>query len=260
MIKQGMLLPIDKSKLHNLGNIDPLILKKATYDPGMKYSVPYFWGAAGVTVNTAKVPTFDKSWNIFARTDLKGQMTMLDDMREVMGDALVTLGYSVNETNPDHIKAAADLILNKWKPNLVKFDAESFGKGYASGDFSVVQGYSEVVRSEIAANKDLVSHTQFFIPKEGGPSYIDSMCILKDAPHPDLALKFIDFILRPEIYAEFVNYFGLPSTVNVPARKLVKGTPAYGIDDLARTTIKDDVGAAIQYYNDQWFNRIRIGD
>jgi spermidine/putrescine transport system substrate-binding protein len=86
------------------------------------------------------------------------------------------------------------------------------------------------------------------------------MCILKGSPHPNNAHKFIDFIHRPEIYAEFVNYFGLPSTVNVPARKFVEGTPAYSAEDLARTTVKDDLGEAVSYYNDEWFNKIRIGE
>ncbi|MDR1596621.1 MAG: extracellular solute-binding protein, partial [Treponema sp.] len=150
MIKQNMLEKIDKSKLSNLGNIDPLVLKKAIYDPGMEYSVPYYFGAAGIAVNTARVPQYEKSWSIFSRTDLRGKMTMLDDMREVLGDALVHLGYSVNTTNPGEIAAARDLVNNSWKPNLVKFDAEAFGKGFADEDFWVVQGYAEVVYEEIS--------------------------------------------------------------------------------------------------------------
>ncbi|MDR2111175.1 MAG: extracellular solute-binding protein, partial [Spirochaetaceae bacterium] len=77
MINQGMFERIDKSKLSNLGNIDPLVLKKATYDPNMEYSVPYYFGAAGIAVNTARVPNFEKSWSIFGRKDLRGRMTML---------------------------------------------------------------------------------------------------------------------------------------------------------------------------------------
>jgi len=61
MKKEDMLAKIDKSKLQNLGNIDPVVLRKATYDPEMDYSVPYYFGAAGVAVNTAKVPDFEKA-------------------------------------------------------------------------------------------------------------------------------------------------------------------------------------------------------
>ncbi|MDR2535303.1 MAG: extracellular solute-binding protein [Treponema sp.] len=260
MAKQGMLEKIDKSKLANLGNIDPLVLQKATYDPGMEYSVPYYWGAAGVAVNTARVPDFERTWSIFSRADLKGRMTMLDDMREVLGDALVSLGYSVNSKNPAEIEAAKNLINTNWKPNLVKFDAEAFGKGYANGDFWVVQGYAEVVFAEIGDNPQLKGDTVFFIPPEGGPAYIDSMCILKGAKNRDLAYKFIDFIHRPEIYAEFADTFGFPATVNVPARQRQKVSPYYRTEDLMNTELKDDLGSALELYNTAWFDSIRTGN
>ena len=260
MSSQGMLERIDKSKLTTLANIDPLVLEKATYDPEMEYSVPYYWGAAGIVVNTANVPDYERDWNIFGRGDLKNRMTMLDDMREVMGDALVTLGYSVNSVNPAEIDAARDLINNSWKPNLVKFDAEAFGKGYANGDFWVVQGYAEVVYEEIADNQELIDSTVFFIPEAGGPAYIDSMCILKGAKNTDLAHRFIDFIHRPEIYAEFCDAFRFPATVNVPARALLKEEPLYRVEELANTELKDDIGEYLELYNEAWFDSIRVGE
>jgi len=260
MIQQGMLEKIDKSKIPNLKNVDPLVLQKALYDRNMDYSVPYYMGAAGIIVNTARVPNYEESWSIFGRSDLKGRMTMLDDMREVMGDALAHLGYSVNTRNPREIEAAKNLINNEWKPNLTKFDAEAFGKGYANGEFWVVQGYAEVVMEEIADNEQLIKTTKFFIPPEGGPAYLDSMCILKGSKNADLAHKFIDFIHRPEIYAEFCDEFGFPATANVPARKFIEGPSLYEAEDIAHTELKEDVGEALGLYNDAWFNTIRAGN
>jgi spermidine/putrescine transport system substrate-binding protein len=257
MIKQNMLERIDQSKLSNGGNIDPLVLQKAGYDPNMEYSVPYYFGAAGIAVNTARVPQYEKSWSIFSRSDLQGKMTMLDDMREVLGDALVHLGYSVNTTNPAELAAARDLVNSSWKPNLIKFDAEAFGKGFADEDFWVVQGYAEVVFEEIS--EELKKNTAFFIPPEGGPGYIDSMCLLKGAKHADLAYKFIDFIHRPEVYAEFTDYFGFPATVNIPARALKKIPPNYQAEELTNVELKDDVGEDLKLYDDAWLT-IRVGD
>ena len=260
MISQGMFEEIDKSLIPNLANIDPALLAKATYDPGMNYSVPYYWGAAGVIVNTARVPDYEKSWSIFSRRDLRGRMTMLDDMREVMGDALAYLGYSVNSKNPAEIEAARNLINNQWKPNLVKFDADAFGKGYANGEFWVVQGYAEVVFEEIIDNEQLMRNTVFFIPDEGGPGYIDSICILKGSKQKELAQKFIDFIHRPEIYAEFCDFFGFPATANIPARQYIKGPTWYQSEDIADTELKYDLGEALDLYNNAWFNSIRVGN
>ncbi|GMO25599.1 MAG: extracellular solute-binding protein [Termitinemataceae bacterium] len=258
MIGQGMFVPIDKSMITNLTNIDPLIFERATYDPNMEYSVPYYWGASCVIVNTEYVKDYERSWNIFGRKDLAGKMVMLDDMREVLGDALAAYGYSINTKDPMQIQDAANKVIDEWKPNLVKFDSEAFAKGYSSGDFWVVQGYVENVLEEIGGNAKLRENTVAFIPKEGGPSYIDNMCILKGAKHPVAAHEFINFIHRPEIYAEFVNYFGLPATVNIPAREFVEN-PAYSTDDLSVTEVKEDLGESVDIYNDVWFNKVRIG-
>jgi spermidine/putrescine transport system substrate-binding protein len=260
MIRQGMFEQIDKSLIPNLKNIDATLLEKAVYDPNMDYSVPYYWGAAGIIVNTAKVPNYEKDWSIFARSDLRGRMTMLDDMREVLGNALAHLGYSVNSKNPGEIEAAKNLINSQWKPNLAKFDSEAFGKGYANGEFWVVHGFAEVVYEEIVDNEQLMRDTVFFIPLQNGPAYIDNMCILKGAKRKDLAHKFIDFIHRPEIYAEFCDEFGLPATANIPARQHKQGPALYGIRDLAGRELTDDLGSALSLYNDAWFNSIRAGN
>jgi spermidine/putrescine transport system substrate-binding protein len=260
MIQQDMLTRIDHSKMENLGNIDPAVLRIASYDPNMEYSVPYFYGAAGVMVNTAKVPDFELSWSIFAREDLKGRMTMLDDLREVFGAALSYLGHSVNSINPAEVTAAKNHIINSWRPNLVKFDAETFGKGFANGEFWVVHCFPEGVFEEIMDNEQMMADMFFFFPKEGAPSYIDNMVILNGARNVDLAHKFIDFIHRPEIYAEFVDDFGLPATVNVPARQYKTGFSMYTETDLQRTELVEDVGVYLELYTDAWFNSIRVGN
>ncbi|GMO52706.1 MAG: extracellular solute-binding protein [Termitinemataceae bacterium] len=259
MTAQNMLLKLDKSKLQNLENVNPAVAER-TPDPAMEYSVPYYWGAAGIVVNTAKVPEFEKSWDIFDRTDLAGKMVMLDDMREVMGDALVSLGYSVNTKDRAQIEQAGELINLAWKPNLVKFDAEAFAKGYASGDFWVIQGYIESVMEEIANYPELLKNTAAFIPKEGGPAYIDSMCILNKSKHPNAAHAFINFIHRPEIYAEFLKHFNFHAEVNPSAAKFLEGDPIYTAEDLAPTEIKNDLGETLDWYNDVWYNKIRIGE
>ncbi|MCE5255252.1 MAG: extracellular solute-binding protein [Spirochaetaceae bacterium] len=256
MIKEGMLAKIDHSALSNYGNIAPEVLAKCSFDPGNEYSIPYYMGAAGIAVNKKKVPTFEKSWSIFGRKDLAGKMIMLDDMREVMGDALKYLGYSVNSTKQEEIDKAESLINDTWKPNLLKFDAEAFAKNFASGEVWVAQGYAESIYAEM--DKSKFDDVEFFIPKEGGPSYIDSMVILKNSKNKELALKFIDFIHRPEIYAEFCDYFGFPATANTQARGLKKGASYYTIESLEPCELKEDVGADLEKYNQAWQD-IKVG-
>jgi spermidine/putrescine transport system substrate-binding protein len=251
MIKQGMLRELDQSKMTNKQYINPVVLQKATYDPEMKYCMPYYFGAAGVAVNKTKVTKYDKNWNIFARTDLKGHMSMMDDMREVIGDALAEQGHSVNSLDDNELASAKELISSQWKPNLVKFDAEGFGKSFASGDFWVCQGYAEVVYGEVPEDK-WASTIDFFIPPEGGPSYLDSMCILKDAPHYELANEFINFIQRPEIYAQFLDAFHFPCFVNTEAQQYMKAKPMYEASQMNNCTLKEDIGEGLDKYNKIW--------
>ncbi|MDR0539082.1 MAG: extracellular solute-binding protein [Spirochaetaceae bacterium] len=264
MTQQGMLAKIDHNKLNNVGNLEPRIVALAAWDPDMEYFIPYYYGAATISVNTARIPEFDdswKSWDIFERAAYKGKMTMLDDMRMVIGGALMKLGYSSNSANKAEIYAASSLINNKWKPNIMRFDSEAFGKGYASEDFWIVHGYFEGIKEEMGGNTALASKTAVFIPREGAPAYLDGMCILKDAKHKELAHKFIDFFLRPEIFAEFADYFNFPATVNVPARALLKNKPFLPVEEfLDKTMLNYDIGEAIQYYNSSWFETIRIGE
>lgn len=255
---QGMLEKIDLSKIPNAKYVKKDTLAKATYDPSMEYSVPYYMGAAGIAVNLEKVGAYEESWSIFARKDLAGRMSMLDDMREVLGDALAYLGYSVNTVNPDELQKAYELVSTQWKPNLVKFDAEGFAKSFATGEFWVVQGYAESVYAEVPP--EMQDKIAFFIPKdEGGPMYIDSLCIPKGSKNADLAHEFINFFLRPDIYAEFLDSFGFPSTVHTEAGALMKATPMYDADSLVNCELKDDLGENLELYNAIW-QKIRFAD
>jgi len=254
MMRRNMLQKIDMDKFNNKKYISDLVLSKALYDPNMEYSVPYYMGSSGVIVNKEKVPEYEKSWSIFARKDLANRMSMLDDMREVMGDALVYNGYSVNSLDPVGLKKAEDTIVNEWKPNLVKFDAEGYAKSFASGDFYVVQGYAESIYEEVPESKwDTID---FFVPKEGGTMYIDSMCIPKTAPHYDLAMEFINFIHNPKIYAAFCDEFSFPPATNTGAAKYMTVEPLYTIEDMKNCEIMEDISENLDVYNAIW-QRIR---
>lgn len=255
MIKEGMLERFDPAKLPNLKNLDPAVLARMTFDPGAQYSMPYFMGATGIVVNKKVVGDFEKSWNIYARTDLKKKMTLLDDPRETIGAALKYLGYSVNSTNTDEL-AKAEAQIKTWLDNVLRFDSEGFGKGYASGEYSVVHAFAENVFLELDAATR--ADAEFFIPKEGGVAYMDCMAILKGAKHPDMAYAFLNYIYRPEIYARIASYLSLPC-VNLPARSLVTTKPNYTEADLARSELKLDIGDAITLYSDAW-KRLRLGD
>lgn len=256
MIKLGMLEPIDLSKLPNIRYIRPEVIKRMSYDPAMAFSVPYYMGAAGIAVNTQEIPHYDRSWHIFERYDLKNRMTMMDDMREVLGAALALLGSDPNTTEPDKLEAAYRLVQDKWKPNLIKFDADGFAKSFASGDFLAVHGYAEAIFAEL--QEEQAQYVDFFIPAGVRSAlYIDSFCIPKGAAHPELAHAFINFMLEPEIYAAFLDEFGFPPSIHTEAGNYQKKKPHYSLDDLKDCVLKEDLGADLELYNSYW-QRIRF--
>lgn len=248
MINEGLLEKLDLNKVPNFKNIDPLVLAKTTYDPNHEYSAPYMMGTTGLIVNKKYLKDYEKSWSIYERSDLKGKMTLLDDMREVFGAALKYLGYSVNTTNPDEIEKAKQVIL-KWKENIVKFDATTYAQGVVNGEFWVVHGYPENVFQLIPEEER--ENFEFFVPKEGGTLWIDNMVILKDAKNKELAYKFIDFILRPEIAAKISDYLMIPSPIT-DAVKYQEVEPLYTLNQLENCEIIDYIGEYIDLYNKAW--------
>jgi spermidine/putrescine transport system substrate-binding protein len=254
MIKEGMLEEIDKSRVPNYGNLDTTVLSKLLFDPGSRYSVPYAMGTAGISIDKRKIADTTRSWRILDNSDYKGRVTLLDDMREVLGAALKTLGYSVNSKDTAQLEKAKQVVMG-WKKNIVKFDSEAFGKGFAAGEFWMVHGYAENVFLEL--DEKAQENVEFFIPDEGGPIYMDNMVILKNARNKDLAYQFINYIHEPEVYARIMDFFQLPS-VNVPARKHMTVEPHYQIEDLATSEFKEDLGEHIELYNKIW-QEIMVG-
>jgi spermidine/putrescine transport system substrate-binding protein len=195
MAQQGMLLPLDHAQLPNLANVDTAYLKIAL-DPGMEHSVPYMLTNTGFAYLKDKVKGVEPTWAVFDRTDLKGRMTMLDDMRETIGAALKFLGYSLNTTDDAELARARDVVI-RWKRNLAKFENEQYKSGIASGEFLLVHGYSGDLLTAQTENPEVT----FVAPREGLSVACDDLVILKDAAAPGLAHRFINFLHDPGVAA-----------------------------------------------------------
>lgn len=249
MMKEDMIEKLDKSKLPSYSNLDPLVLEKLHhFDPNNDYEVPYLIGATIIAVNKKYVPEFPRDYSIYEMNELKGRMTLLDDMREVMTSALGMLGYP-QTTNDEKVIAQAAELVKSWKKNIAKFDAESFGKGFASGDFWVVQGYPDNIFKELDENER--KNVELVIPEKGGTAYVDSFAILKSAPHKDAAYKFLEFTLKPEIAAQMADILETPS-VNLPARELMTVEPLFEIEDLKSVQVLRDIQGTLDLQNKYW--------
>ncbi|MCX6567207.1 MAG: spermidine/putrescine ABC transporter substrate-binding protein [Candidatus Aminicenantes bacterium] len=203
MQSQGMLLPLNHDLLPNISHVDPEYLAIAL-DKTMAYSVPYMLTNTGIAYLKSKVANFEPTWAMFDRSDLKGRMVMLNDMRETIGAALKFLGYSLNSTNPDELSKAKDVVL-RWKANLAKFENEQYKTGIASGEFLLVHGYSGDILQVQAENADIA----FAMPREGGVISCDDLVIAKSSKEAKLAHAYINFMQDPNVAAEnseFIQY------------------------------------------------------
>jgi len=215
LIKQSALRPIDKGQLPNLKNIKPEFMGEF-FDPENKYSVPYAYSVTLIGYNVERmrehgIPT-DTWAAIFEPRYLeriRNKITVLDSQRELMSAALKYLGYSVNDSDEEHWKLARDLILRA-KPYWAAFNASSYIKELTIGNIWLAHGYSNDMFT--AAQDAKAAGRKFTIgystPKEGAVLALDNLVLHKSGPRPDLAYKFIDFVLQGENSAELTNAIG----------------------------------------------------
>ncbi len=201
MYEQKLISKLDLTQIPNSKFIDKLYLQNLAFDKTMQYSIPYMLGYTCIAYNKEKLGKLDNSWNVFSRRDLKGRMTLLDDMRETIGAGLFFTGSKLNSIDQKELDKAKNQII-EWKKNLAKFDNEVYKIGITSGEFLVVQGYSGDILQAISEAK----HLDLMIPREGVSISCDDMVVPATAPNKALAYKFINFIIEPKNAAKNMQY------------------------------------------------------
>jgi len=212
-------MKLDKSKLPNLSNMDPDLMQALeAADPGNQYSVPYMWGTTGFGINVDKVKAvlgkdadLTSLSMVFDPANAKKLascgITFLDEQDETFAMALRYLGKDPEGATKADIKEAVE-VFKAIRPNIKYFHSSQYVNDLANGDVCISQGYSGDVlqardRAQEAGNG---VNIQFVIPKEGAIMWTDMMLIPKDAPHPDAAHAFINYIMKPQVAADITNY------------------------------------------------------
>ncbi len=255
LIREGLLAELDLTKIPNLKNISSRF-KGLYYDPENKYSIPYMWGTTGIGYNAARVPVPPMSWgDLFEPVRLQAysqRISILDDPREAIGAALKYLGYSLNSTNPQELEEAKNVLLAQ-KPHLARYDSETYDDFLLTGDLFLAHGWSGEFAKARLENPDI----RYIIPQEGGVIWADNLAILKSSKNKELAEKFVDFLLRPEINAKIVNFLRYPST-NEAARayilpEILNDPGIYPSEEiLAKLEWLRDLGEATELYERVW--------
>lgn len=250
LLRQGRLRPLDRSALPHLSNVDPSFLDRE-HDPGNRYTTPYFWGVTGIGYDTKRVATVD-SWGVLWDPRYAGRILMLDDPREAFGAALKWKGHSLNATEPGLLREAQALLLLQ-KPLVRAYNSGNFEDVLLARDVWLAQGWNGQIARVLEQDPELA----FAVPKEGAPTYLDSLAIPVDAPHPELAHAFIDFTLEAATAAEICRTMKYSSPNRAALALLprqVRENPAIfpPAEVLQRLELMHDIGAAVPLYERLW--------
>ncbi len=211
MVEEGLLEPLDKSNIPNFDNLDPTFLG-LYFDPDNTYSVPYQWGTIGIGYNTEKVEGGVTTWDdVFA---YDGPVSWLEDIRSMMGVALVKLGYDPNTSDPEQVQEAKDYLLERGG-NVTYINQDDGQEVLVRGEADVVVEYSGDIL-QIIDECDCDTYA-YVIPADAASFWIDNLAIPTGAPNKALAETFIDYILDPQVGADISNYtaYGSPNRAAV---------------------------------------------
>lgn len=206
MRKENMLVPLNKSKISVIKKINAAFLNQS-FDPANQYSIPYLWGTSGIIINAKKYDSKQfQTWQSLWNSSLKNSIGLPDDMRDSFAMAFMVLGYSVNDSDLNHLDAAYKK-LKSLQSNVKAYVANGSIQEYLSHEMDVGVVADGDGRKIIQQNSDF----QFILPQEGVKIWVDSMAIPKNAPHLGNAYQFINFVLQPDIAARIANETGFLS-------------------------------------------------
>jgi putrescine transport system substrate-binding protein len=234
-IKAGVYLPLDKSKLPNLKNMDPQLMSKvALHDPDNAHGIIYMWGTNGIGYNEKMIRELMPdapldSWRMVfdpavASKVAKCGISVLDSPAEMLRGVYSYLGKDPNSQSPDDL-AQAEAVLLKIRPYIRNINSSEYIEALANGDLCLAVGYNgDVMQARDRAreaNKGV--EIKYAVPKEGSILWFDMLAIPKDAPDPDSAYAFMNYIMTPQVVADISN-FKRYANANAAAQPLVSAS------------------------------------
>jgi spermidine/putrescine transport system substrate-binding protein len=252
MLKMGLIQPLHMEYIPNIKNAMPS-LQKPEYDPetdGNKYSIPYQWGTTGIGHRKDLLPEPVTSWESMWDPAHKGEMTMLNDIRDTLGAGLLSLGYSLNTTSQDELDQALEKLIEQ-KPLVKAYDSINIKRSLVSGtplchgwSGYVLQAYDELGPEKL----------EYVLPSEAFAMYCDNMAIPTTAASPYAAHLFMDYVLDPKVAGQIVDYTWYSSPV--PEAEQYSDPLVWDFvpseETLARGELIQDVGEFRASYDEAW--------
>ncbi|GGN93907.1 ABC transporter substrate-binding protein [Saccharibacillus kuerlensis] len=257
MRADNLLIPLDHDKIPNMQYIDSKFMN-LSFDPDNKYSMPYFWGTLGVVYNPNLTDLTFESWEDLWDPSLRNDLLLTDGAREVIGTGLASLGYSLNDTNEEHLQEALDKLMGM-SPNVKAIVGDEIKLLLANDEAAAGLVFSGDASEIMSENEEL----DYVVPEEGSNLYFDNMVIPKTAQNVDGAMQFINFMLDPEVNAQNTEYVGY-STPNDAALALLPEDVSsderfYPPDELtAHLEVYENLGKKMLVHYNELFLRFKM--
>ena len=276
LIPVGIYRPLDKSRLKNLGNLDPRVLRLLeSSDPGNRHAIPYMWGTTGFSYNVDMIrermpdAPLDSGDMIF-RPEIISRfsdcgISFLDSPTDVIPLALVYLGLDGDTTDPNEI-AEAEALLKGVRPYIKYFSNAKLLMDLPNKEVCIAMSWSGDYATaftraeEVGVDIDLA----YTIPKEGSVSWVDAVYIPSDSRHPNNAHLFLDYLMRPEVIAAITNKTnyanGNTAATRLVNRGIVDNPAIYPTDEImGESTIQKLFPPKIERMRTRAWSRVKTG-
>lgn len=276
-VPAGLYQPLDKKKLPHWKGLDPEILKKlAKSDPGNRHALPLLWGLVGLGLNHQRLPqglsqkSLRKSWSLLFDPQTVSQLascgvTLLEEAADVFLPLYLYLGLPPDSSKKEDLMQVTKALMAV-RPHIARLDAVKSADDLMLGDACLVmQWIGELERAKAALETtQKASHIEIFIPEEGTVMWIDCAAIPADAPHPDNAHRFLNFLLRPDIMARLTNqaYSANPVPASLPHvhKKIRQNTNIFPTQEMMkRIFVNEPVPPALSRHVNRAMMKVRTG-
>lgn len=229
LLKAGRLQPLDFSRLPNRAHLDKQLLSKlAADDPGNRYALPYLWGAVGLAINQPQAEAafgapLPDSWSLLFDPSQSARLakcgiSMLDAQAETMAILLNYQGLAPTRSSPRQIERAGGN-LAALRPQLRYIDSERYIEDLKQGKLCLAVAWM----GDALAAAEAGQPVRFVVPQEGSSLFIDNLVIPSSARRADLAHRFIDYLMQPQVAAR-ISVHTLYPTANADAREFLGDT------------------------------------
>lgn len=253
LIKRGLVAPLRHENIPNLKHIDSEFANPP-FDPNNQYGAPCSWGTAGLYVRKSKDKPLEESWSlIFDPVKQIGPFLFVEDARFCIGAALWYKGRSGNTSDPKALAEARDLLIDAKRRSL-GFEGYTGCKNRILSKGAVV---AMATNGDAARGMLEDPETYFFVPTEGGLKFLNTLSVSAQAPHRDLAEKFINYLLEPRVAAQF-SAFSQMATPNKAAMEFIGSADRTNAilfpqaDVMRRLEYIDDAGESNKLYDEIW--------